>query len=117
MAIHVRPLTTHIGAEVEGIDLREPLSSAHAEEIHDAMDRHAVLVFHGPVLTNEQHMAFTTALGPLETKMTNTMRALSGDLRLPSTFNDVSNLDRNNQPMGPNERRRLFAIGNRLWHS
>src|SRR5688572_1954696 len=117
MALHFRPLTTHIGAELEGIDLREPLTSAQAEEIHHAMHRHAVLVFHGEQLTNEQHMAFTTALGPLETANTNTMRALHGDLRLPSTFNDVSNLDRNNQPMGPNERRRLFAIGNRLWHS
>ena len=45
------------------------------------------------------------------------MRAAAGDLRLPPTFNDVSNLDHNNQPMGPNNRRRLFAIGNRLWHS
>jgi len=81
------------------------------------MDQYAVLVFHGEPLTNEQHLAFTTALGPLETKMTNTMRALAGDMRLPAGFNDVSNLDRNNQPMGPNERRRLFAIGNRLWHS
>jgi len=115
--MHFRPLTTHIGAEVDGIDLREPLTPAQAEEIHGAMDRHAVLVFHGQPLTNEQHLAFTTALGPLETANTNTMRALSGDLRLPSMFNDVSNLDRNNQPMGPNERRRLFAIGNRLWHS
>src|SRR5215510_9594651 len=112
-----RPLTTHIGAAVDGIDLREPLTPAQAGEIHTAMDRHAVLVFHDQPLTNEQHMAFTTALGPLETERTNSMRAAAGDLRLPPTFNDVSNLDHNNQPMEASNRRRLFAIGNRLWHS
>src|SRR3712207_7020723 len=48
------------------IDLREPLSSAQAEELHAAMDRYAVLVFHNQPLTNEQHLAFTTTLGPLE---------------------------------------------------
>ena len=117
MPMQIRPLTTHIGAEVEGIDLREPLSPAQAEQIHAGMDRHAVLVFHNQPLTNEQHLAFTTGLGPLETERTNSMRAAAGDLRLPPMFNDVSNLDRNNRPMGPDDRRRLFAIGNRLWHS
>ena len=117
MSMHIRPLGTHIGAEVSGIDLREPLSPAQAEEIHAGMDRHAVLVFHNQPLTNEQHLAFTTALGPLETLMTNTMRAAAGELRLPPVFNDVSNLDANNKPYARDDRKRLFAIGNRLWHS
>ena len=116
MSIQLRPLTTHIGAQVEGIDLREPLSPAHAEEIHAAMDRFAVLVFHGQPLTNEQHLAFTTALGALENTMGNSLRA-AADYRLPTTFADVSNLDGNNKPYGADDRRRLFAIGNQLWHS
>jgi alpha-ketoglutarate-dependent 2,4-dichlorophenoxyacetate dioxygenase len=41
----------------------------------------------------------------------------AADFRLPTTFADVSNLDGNHQPFGANDRRRLFAIGNRLWHS
>jgi alpha-ketoglutarate-dependent 2,4-dichlorophenoxyacetate dioxygenase len=117
MSIRIRPLTTHIGAEVDDIDLREPLSPAQAEEIHTAMDRYAVLVFHQQPLTNEQHLAFTTALGPLETTMANSMRTAAADFRLPPTFNDVSNLDGNNTPYRQDDRKRLFAIGNRLWHS
>ncbi len=116
MSLTVRPLTTNIGAEIEGVDLREPLSAAHAEEIHHAMDRYAVVVFHGQPLTNEQHLAFTKALGPIEDTSRNTLRA-AADLRLPPTFADVSNLDANNQPYGADDRRRLFAIGNQLWHS
>ncbi len=116
MTIHIRTLGPCIGAEVDGFDLREPLTATQAEEIHDAMDRHAVLVFHGQPLTDAQHMAFTTALGPLENTMGNTLRAAS-DFRLPTTFADVSNLDKNHQPFGRDDRRRLFAIGNQLWHS
>jgi alpha-ketoglutarate-dependent 2,4-dichlorophenoxyacetate dioxygenase len=117
MSLQFRPLTTHIGAEVEGVDLREPLTPAHVEEIHGGMDRYAVLVFHNQPLTNDQHLAFTTSLGPLETKQTNSMRRSAGELRLPAHFNDVSNLDGNNTVYSPTDRRRLFAIGNRLWHS
>ncbi len=107
MSIRIRPLGPCIGAEVDGIDLREPLTPAQAEEIHHGMDRHAVLVFHGQSLTNEQHMAFTLALGPLETSQKNAMRKRA-DFRLPEAFNDVSNLDGNNQPYARDDRKRLF---------
>jgi alpha-ketoglutarate-dependent 2,4-dichlorophenoxyacetate dioxygenase len=117
MSIQFRPITPLIGAEVDGIDLREPLTPAQAEAIHAGMDRYAVLVFHNEPITNEQHMAFTLALGPLETTNRNAMRSTTGDFRLPETFNDVSNLDRNNNPYARDDRKRLFAIGNRLWHS
>ncbi|HKA41126.1 MAG TPA: TauD/TfdA family dioxygenase [Burkholderiales bacterium] len=116
LSLQFRPLGPCIGAEVDGIDLREPLSPAQAEEIHAAMDRYAVLVFHDQPLTNEQHLAFTAALGPVENTLGNNLRD-AADLRLPATFADVSNLDGKNQPYGRDDRRRLFAIGNRLWHS
>ena len=48
--------------------------------------------------------------------MGNSLRS-AADFRLPPTFADVSNLDGNNRPFGSDDRRRLFAIGNRLWHS
>jgi alpha-ketoglutarate-dependent 2,4-dichlorophenoxyacetate dioxygenase len=41
----------------------------------------------------------------------------ANEARLPTTFADVSNLDKNNTPFARDDRRRLFAIGNRLWHS
>jgi alpha-ketoglutarate-dependent 2,4-dichlorophenoxyacetate dioxygenase len=116
MALQIRPLGPFIGAEVDGIDLREPLTSAQAEALHDGMDRYAVLVFHDQPLTNEQRLAFTQALGPLENTAKNTLRA-AADFRLPPMFADVSNLDGNNKPFGRDDRKRLFAIGNRLWHS
>ena len=38
-------------------------------------------------------------------------------MRLDPAFADVSNLDKNDQPLARDSRRRLYALGNRLWHS
>ena len=116
MTLRFRSLTPSIGAEVEGIDLRIALGAAQAEAIHAAMDRYAVLVFRNQPVSDEQHLAFTQALGELEDARGSSLRA-AADFRLPSSFADVSNLDGNHKPYGADDRRRLFAIGNRLWHS
>jgi alpha-ketoglutarate-dependent 2,4-dichlorophenoxyacetate dioxygenase len=116
MTLRFRSLTPCIGAEVEGIDLRTQLTAQQAEAIHEGMDRHAVLVFRGQALSDEQHLIFTRALGDMEDARGSSLRN-AADFRLPTTFADVSNLDGNHQPFGANDRRRLFAIGNRLWHS
>ena len=36
---------------------------------------------------------------------------------MPTTFADVSNLDQHHRVFARDDRRRLFALGNRLWHS
>ena len=63
-----------------------------------------------------QQLAFTRSLGEIEHAIGTSLRA-AADYRLPTTFADVSNLDRNDAPFARDDRRRLFAIGNRLWHS
>jgi len=116
MAMSFRALTQHIGAEVRGIDLTRPITPAPADEIHRGMDKYAVLVFRGQNLSNEQHLAFTRALGPIELAIGQNLRN-AADVRLPTTFADVSNLGGDNKPFAREDRKRLFAIGNRLWHS
>ena len=116
MAIQINQLGPCFAGEVSGIDLTEPLSPEDAAAIHAGMDEYAVLVFHGQELTNEQQLAFTQALGPLEQAIGTSLRQAE-DQRLPTTFADVSNLDKDNKPFAVDDRRRLFAIGNRLWHS
>jgi len=115
------PFTTHqigpcFAAEVEGLDLRDPIPPQDVAAIHTAMDAHAVLVFHDQYLTDEQHLAFSRSLGELEEASGSSLRE-ADDFRLPTVFADVSNLDKNQQVLAVDDRRRLFAIGNRLWHS
>jgi alpha-ketoglutarate-dependent 2,4-dichlorophenoxyacetate dioxygenase len=102
--------------EVSGIDLTHPLSPEEITDIHRGMDTYAVLVFRDQYLTDEQQLAFTRSLGPLELAVGTSLRRPE-EYRLPETFADVSNLDRDHRPFARDDRRRQFGIGNRLWHS
>ena len=116
MAVKMRQVGPCFAAEVEGIDMRKPLSAEEVAKIHAGMDQYAVLVFHDQHIDDEQQLAFSRSLGQLEKTVGASLRAPE-DYRLPTTFADVSNLDKNHQPYARDDRRRLFAIGNRLWHS
>ena len=63
--IVVTPLTTTIGARIEGVDLRKPLDAATAEQIRKALYEHAVLTFAGQHLDQQQQRAFTGIFGEL----------------------------------------------------
>jgi alpha-ketoglutarate-dependent 2,4-dichlorophenoxyacetate dioxygenase len=116
MSMKMRQVGPCFAAEVEGVDITKPLSPDDAAAIHAGMDEYAVLVFHDQPLTDEQQLAFTRSLGEIEPSIGASLRA-PDEYRLPTTFADVSNLDKNNNVFAREDRRRLFAIGNRLWHS
>ena len=116
MAITIRQVGPCFAGEVDGIDLARPLTPEDAAAIHAGMDRYAVLVFHGRPVTLEQQMAFTLALGPIEQAIDTGLREANG-YRIPTTFADVSNLDKDQRVFERDNRTRLFALGNRLWHS
>ena len=116
MTVKTRQIGPCFAAEVDGIDMRKPLSPDEVTAIHEGMNEYAVLVFHDQDIDGEQHLAFSLSLGELERTVSASLRAPE-DYRLPTTFADVSNLDKNERPFDREDRRRLFAIGNRLWHS
>ena len=102
-------------ATVRGIDLRQPVTPDQVAAIHAGMDRFAVLVFHDQPLDDARQLAFSRALGPLE-QATGDIAA-PGDRRVSMDLNDISNLDRNDRVLARDDRRRLFGLGNQLWHS
>src|SRR5262245_45859348 len=116
MPFTARQVGPCFAAEVYGLDLTQPLSPENVAAIHAGMDRYAVLVFHSQSLDDEQQLAFTRSLGEIEHAIGTSLRA-PDEYRLPTTFADVSNLDKDNRVFARDDRRRLFAIGNRLWHS
>ena len=115
MAIAIRQLHSICG-EVEGLDLRRPLAPAEVAAIHAGMDRFGVLVFHDQALTDDQQLAFSRSLGPLE-EVEGGHIYRREELRLAEGLADVSNLDRDGRPLERDDRRRMFGLGNRLWHS
>jgi alpha-ketoglutarate-dependent 2,4-dichlorophenoxyacetate dioxygenase len=115
MAIELRALHPSFAAEVDGIDLSQPIDAGGVRAIWDAIDRYAVLVFHDQRLTDTQLRDFAARFGPLEIGRA----ALQGGRRrlaLPQ-IGDISNLDEENRIRARDDRRRLDSLGNRLWHT
>ena len=98
-------------ARVEGLDLRRPLSAQELAAVHEAMNRHAVLVLPGQAIDDEQQLAFSRQLGTLE-------ETANPSARLNSRhFSDISNLGVDDQLLADDDERRLYGLANRLWHT
>ncbi len=100
---------------VSGIDLTRPLSEAEVAAVHAGMDKFGVLLFRNQPINDEQQLVFSKSLGPLELA-TGDISAPQ-DRRMSMELNDISNLDKNSQILARDDRRRLFSLGNMLWHS
>jgi taurine dioxygenase len=62
--IEVEPLTGVIGAQVHGVELREPITDEQRDEIRAAMLRHLVLFFREQDIDEDQQLAFASRFGP-----------------------------------------------------
>ncbi len=58
--------TPTIGAEISGIDLREPLDDATSAALRRAVVKHKVIFFRDQDITPSQHVAFARRFGELE---------------------------------------------------
>ena len=61
--VEVVPLTLHIGAEIRGVDLGQPLSPQQVTEIRNAFLKWKVVFFRGQNLDHAQHVAMARQFG------------------------------------------------------
>ena len=64
-AIEVVPTTAVIGAEVRGVDLREPLTKIAVERLKQALNDHVVLFFRDQDITPDQQVEFAAQFGEI----------------------------------------------------
>ena len=114
--ISIRQVHPVFIGEVSGVDLREPLSKADVAAIEAGMDRYAVLIFRNQNITDDQQMVFTQNFGAIENAKGGNITK-DHEYRLKKGMVDVSNLDKDGKPLERSDRRRMFNLGNRLWHS
>jgi alpha-ketoglutarate-dependent 2,4-dichlorophenoxyacetate dioxygenase len=109
-------LHPHFAAEVGPIDLRRVQDPDTLAEIRAGMDEFAVLVFRDQPFADGEQIAFARRLdGELHTR---TGSAALGKSRLGNeALADISNLDENGEVMRGGDRRRMYSLGNRLWHT
>jgi alpha-ketoglutarate-dependent 2,4-dichlorophenoxyacetate dioxygenase len=114
--MNLQPLHPVFAAEVTDIDLSRPLPSETIAAIEAAIAEHVVLVFRDARITDDQQLVFSRSFGALEeTRGSALMKP--GEQRLHPAFADISNLDANDNVLARDNRRRLFSLGNMLWHS
>ncbi|HEX3574209.1 MAG TPA: TauD/TfdA family dioxygenase [Rhodopila sp.] len=116
MSIKITDLTPGFVGDVSGVDITQALTQDQVAALETGMDRCAVLVYHDQPLTDEQQKVFSVNFGRLEnTAGGNVTKA--AERRLDSQMADVSNLGPDHKPLARDDRRRLFNLGNQLWHS
>ncbi|MBI3514566.1 MAG: TauD/TfdA family dioxygenase [Proteobacteria bacterium] len=116
MTLTVEPVHPLFVGRVTGVDLRRALDDATFATIEAAIDRHAVLIFPGQAIDDEQQIAFSARFGPLEGAAKAILKGNTPRLARREIA-DVSNLDEDNRLLGETDRRRLYSLGNRLWHT
>lgn len=120
VTLQVNPLHPVFGAEVIGADLSEPPTPELVRTVHDAMDRYAVVVVRGAHVSDEDHIRFSRAFGPLELPPGLNRAFGSGEprkYRMARELFDASNLDDNGEIIPYGSDRRRLAKGAERFHS
>jgi len=101
----IRPLHAPLGAEVLGLDLTRPISTAALARVHRAHLDHHVLVFRDARITPAQQVEFSRRFGELQIHVLRQFR-LAGT---PEVL-VISNIRENGEPIG-------LGDAGHYWHS
>ena len=112
MTITVRPLHPAIGAEIRGVDLRQPMDPETFQEVHDAWMEHLVVVFPDQPITDAEHVAFTRHFGEPEIFHQTIIRSRSA-----KEIFRVSNVDEDGNLMPPSHTTVQQLSLAQLWHT
>ena len=116
MTLTFRKLHPCFVAEVSPVDLRRVHDPETLGQIRAGMDEYAVLVFRDQPFADDEQLAFAQRLdGVLHTKLG--ISALQKNRLGNEALGDISNLDESGEIMRSDNRRRMYGLGNRLWHT
>jgi alpha-ketoglutarate-dependent 2,4-dichlorophenoxyacetate dioxygenase len=116
MALTFQKLHPCFPAEVSPIDLRQVHDAERLAEIRAGMGEYAVLVVRDQPFTDAEQLAFARRLdGELHTRTGS--RVLGKSCLGHEAIGDISNLDADGGIMKTDDRRRMYSLGNRLWHT
>jgi len=114
-AFEIESLPAGFGARIHGLDLSQALSPEVVASIQQAIDHFAVLVFAQQMLDDGAQIRFARYFGEMEASRA-TVAVEKHRLAHPQ-LNDISNLNEAGTILAVDDRRRMFNLGNRLWHS
>ena len=116
MPLSFRKLHPLFAAEVSPVDLRQVRDRETLERIRSGMDEYAVLVFRSQQFNIQDQVEFAQRLdGELHTNtgVSALMKNRLGDVPV----GDISNVGPDGKILPREDRRRLYSLANRLWHT
>ena len=84
----ITTLTPHLGAEVDGLDLAQPLDDQQLTDLRQAFADWSVLVFRNQILDRDQHKAFGRHFGRLHVHPLNHSRDNDPEILIVKTTKD-----------------------------
>jgi alpha-ketoglutarate-dependent 2,4-dichlorophenoxyacetate dioxygenase len=116
VALTFRRLHPHFVAEVSKVDLRQVHDREALAQIRAGMDEYAVLVFRDQPFADDEQLAFAREFdGHLHSKTG--ISVLRKNRLGNEALGDISNLDDDGEILKGGDRRRMYGLGNRLWHT
>ncbi len=115
MPLTVKPLHPIFAAEMLGADLTQPPGTELVLAVEDAMARYAVTIVRDARISDEDHIRFSRAFGPLE--LPPRLAGTGARRRLRAELFDASNLDANNEIIPYDSEKRRLAKGAERFHS
>jgi len=120
MNYRVKRLHPLFVAEINGVDLRQPLDATTKRTIEDAMDQYAVSVVPAQDIDDARQVAFASSFGPLEVapmvQGKTGARGVGKRIKHREIF-DISNLDDDGRILDADDQRATYQQGNQLWHT
>ena len=115
MALTFKSLHPLFVAEAGKVDLTKA-DDATLEEVRRGMDQYGVLVFRNQAFTDDQQLAFAERFdGRLHAKTSSSV--LEKNRFGNEALSDISNVGRDGQMLAADDRSRMSALANRLWHT
>jgi taurine dioxygenase len=119
MTVEVHPFAAGCGADITGVDIREPLVPEDRDAIRKAWLDNLVLRFRGAPMTDAQHMAFTRQFGELEFNPAKLIEMKYGvntqtegrKSEIPPEISVISNIIENGKAIGG------LGDGEAFWHT
>ncbi len=116
MDIDFHKLHPYFVGEVVRCDLRQATSRETLDRIRGGMDEFGILVFRDQPLTDSDQLAFAQRFdGALHSKTG--ISALQKNRFGNEALTDISNVTEAGDIMQREDRRRMYGLGNRLWHT
>ena len=115
MAISITPIGENFAAEITDLDIGVPFDNVTRDAVISALDIYATVVIRGNPVSQKKQIEFALRFGSLD----EVNGVLTTDIkrRVRPELTDVSNIDAEKKLFGREDRRRLFNLGNRLWHT